>query len=91
MQFEDVFVLIIFRILILKFSYSYFILQYVVSIYKTSALGFFPGIFLKIYNFVSVVVFAVFSILPANFKWRKRRKFFIELRYFLNPLLEKNC
>lgn len=45
MQFEDFCMNyiqnILFRILVLKFPYSYFILQYVVSVYKTSALFFF--------------------------------------------------
>lgn len=77
--------------MIKKFSFSYFILQYVISIYKTSALVFFPDMFLRIYNFGSVGVFAIFSILPSSFKWKKRRNLFLELRYFLNTLLEIIC
>lgn len=73
---------ICFRILVIKSSHYYFILQYVISIYKSSALFFFPDVFLRIYNFGSMaVLLAIFGMLPANFKWQKR-ELFLELRDF---------
>lgn len=56
--------------------------------FKTSA-AYFSSIFLRIYDFGSVaVLLAIFGVLPANFKWQKRRKLFLELRDFFESMLE---
>jgi len=61
-------------------KYLYFTM---LSAYVKLAYWFLPDICLRIYNLGSVaVLLAVFGVLPANFKWQKKIKLFLELRDF---------